>query len=131
MGIFSGLKRLFASEVPEASAEKVRLTEASGQTVDADDDLWTRLTGDGERDLGSGWRGESDMDGDCDGDGGWDVCWPCRSPVPRPAGGSSGDGDGGGKGVGDGCRGRDTERVGERATDEPGERGGRWWDNGR
>lgn len=51
MGIFSGLKRLFASEVPEASAEQVRLTEASGQTVDADDDLWRRLTGDGEREL--------------------------------------------------------------------------------
>lgn len=51
MGIFSGLKRLFASEVQEASADQVRLTEASGQTVDADDDLWTRLTGDGERDL--------------------------------------------------------------------------------
>lgn len=48
MGIFSGLKRLFAVEAGE---EQVRVTEAMGQTVDPDDDLWTRLTGDGARDI--------------------------------------------------------------------------------
>lgn len=46
MGILSGLKRLFSE-----AEEPVRLTEGNGQTVDPDDELWTRLTGDGERDL--------------------------------------------------------------------------------
>jgi len=32
--------------------EKVRLTEALGQTVDADDEQWSRLTANAERDLG-------------------------------------------------------------------------------
>lgn len=48
MGILSGLKALFASEAGE---ETVRVTEAAGQTVDPDDALWARLTGDSERDL--------------------------------------------------------------------------------
>jgi hypothetical protein len=46
VGILSGLKRLFSE-----AEEPVRLTEGNGQTVDPDDELWTRLTGDGERDL--------------------------------------------------------------------------------
>ncbi len=46
MGILTGLKRLFSE-----AEEPVRLTEGNGQTVDPDDELWTRLTGDGARDL--------------------------------------------------------------------------------
>ena len=46
MGILSGLKRLFSE-----TEQPVRLTEGNGQTVDPDDELWTRLTGDGARDL--------------------------------------------------------------------------------
>lgn len=46
MGILSGLKRLFSE-----AEEPVRLTEGNGQTVDPDDELWTRLTGGGARDL--------------------------------------------------------------------------------
>jgi len=44
------MKRLFSSEAPEAE-EQARMTEANGQTVDPDDALWSRLTGDGARDL--------------------------------------------------------------------------------
>lgn len=51
-GLLARLRGAFAPKAPEpAESDAKPMREAAGATVDADDDSWRRLTGDGQRDL--------------------------------------------------------------------------------